>query len=148
MEELLYIEIPTPETDRVRTWLQTQWQPESGTSLITPDGLRLQFPKISTKLTTVIPELSIFVWSLQRTNYLKVFHCADQAIPVASQIIHKLTTQIRQQFPPTHPAPPDSDLSHQSIFAARENMWMDLVSFLMLIIPPIVGRRYYLRPRC
>jgi lycopene cyclase CruA len=118
MEELLYIEIPTPETDRVRSWLQTQWQPEIGTAVITPDGLRLQFPKIATKSTTVIPELSIFIWSLQRTTYLKIFRWADTALPAERQIVDRLTAEIRQQFPPTYPTPPEIDLSHQSIFTA------------------------------
>jgi lycopene cyclase CruA len=122
MEELLYIEIPTPEIDRVRDWLQKQWKPEIGTVVITPDGLRLQFPKIALKstdsITDLIPELSIFVWSLQRTTYLKVFRWADAPIPAERQIVDRLTTQIRQQFPPTYPAPPEIDLSHQSIFTA------------------------------
>jgi lycopene cyclase CruA len=122
MEELLYIEIPTPEIDRVRTWLQTQWQPEVGTAVETPDGLRLQFPKIAPKstdpITDLIPELSIFVWSLQRTTYLKIFRWADAPIPAERQIVDRLTTQIRQQFPATYPAPPEIDLSNQSIFTA------------------------------
>jgi lycopene cyclase CruA len=122
MEELLYIEIPTPETDRVRAWLQKQWRPEIGTVVITPDGLRLQFPKIAPKstntITDLIPELSIFVWSLQRTTYLKVFRWSDATIPAERQIVDRLTTQVRQQFPPTYPVPPEIDLSHQSIFTA------------------------------
>ncbi len=118
MEELLYIEIPTPETDQVRTWLQTQWQPTIGRSRITPEGLRLQFPRIATGSTTIIPELSIFVWSLQRTTYLKVFRWSERAIPGESEIINKLTAQIRQKFPPTHPVLPEIDLSNQSIFDA------------------------------
>jgi lycopene cyclase CruA len=118
MEELLYIEIPTPEIDRVRSWLQTQWQPQVGTAIITPDGLRLQFPKTATELTASIPELSIFVWSLQRTTYLKIFRWAERAVPQETQIIRDLTSQLRQQFPTTHPAPPAIDLTHQSIFEA------------------------------
>ena len=118
MQELLYIEIPTPEIDRVRSWLQTQWQPQVGTAIITPAGLRLQFPKTDSEVTTSIPELSIFAWSLQRTTYLKIFRWAERAIPTESQIISDLTARLRQQFPPTHPAPPTIDLTHQSIFAA------------------------------
>lgn len=30
MEELLYLEIPTPEIDRVRTWLQSEWKSVMG----------------------------------------------------------------------------------------------------------------------
>jgi lycopene cyclase CruA len=116
MEELLYIEIPTPDLDQVRSWLQQTWQPGTGTSsIMTPDGLRLQF---ASGATIPAPELSIFVWSLQRTTYLKVFRWADRSISGEAKIIHDLTTKIRQAFPPTHPAPPEIDLSHQSIFEA------------------------------
>ena len=116
MEELLYIEIPTPDTDRVRSWLQQEWQPNLGVSVITPEGLRLQFPAAATAITPS-PELSIFVWSLQRTTYLKVFRWADRAIAGEGQILRDLTTQVRQEFPTTHPAPPEID-AHQSIFEA------------------------------
>jgi lycopene cyclase CruA len=116
MEELLYIEIPTPDLDQVRSWLQQTWQPGTGTSsIMTPDGLRLQF---ASGATIPAPELSIFVWSLQRTTYLKVFRWADRSISGEAKIIQDLTTKIRQAFPPTHPAPPEIDLSHQSIFEA------------------------------
>jgi lycopene cyclase CruA len=117
MEELLYIEIPTPEICQVRSWLQNTWQPAVGTSVITPEGLRLQFPKTGTK-SIPIPELSIFIWSLQRTTYLKVFRWADVTIPGEGQILNDLTAKLRLQFPPNHPAPPKIDLSNQSIFAA------------------------------
>jgi lycopene cyclase CruA len=115
MEELLYIEIPTPNLDRVRSWLQTTWQPGIGKSVITPDGLRLQFPH---QATAPVPELSIFVWLLQRTTYLKVFRWADRSVTGEAQILKDLTTKIRQAFPPMHPAPPAIDLSNQSIFQA------------------------------
>jgi lycopene cyclase CruA len=118
MEELLYLEIPTPEIDRVRSWLQTQWQPQVGNVAITAAGLRLQFPEQNTSTAASIPELSIFVWSLQRTTYLKVFRWTDRAIPAESQILRELTAKLHHQFPPTYSAPPAIDLSHQSIFEA------------------------------
>ncbi|WP_310429948.1 flavin-dependent dehydrogenase [Chamaesiphon sp. VAR_48_metabat_135_sub] len=126
MEELLYIEIPTPEIDRVRSWLQTKWQPEVGTIIITPDGLRLQFPN---NATTPTPELSIFVWTLQRTTYLKVFRWADRSISGEAQILKELIAKIRQEFPATHPAPPEIDLSNQSIFAALEPYYPTTVKY-------------------
>ena len=116
--ELLYIEIPTPDIDRVRSWLQHKWQPKLGVSVITAQGLRLQFPEVAAMGTGNRPELSIFVWSLQRTTYLKVFRWADRAIPEEGAIVKELTQQLRQEFPPTHPAPPDIDLSDKSIFEA------------------------------
>ena len=128
MEELLYIEIPTPEIDRVRSWLQQVWQPGVGTSVITPDGLRLQFPNA----ITPIPELSIFVWTLQRTTYLKVFRWADRAIPAETQIVRELTAKIRQEFPATHPAPPEIDLSNQSIFEALAPHYPTTVKYFQI----------------
>jgi lycopene cyclase CruA len=126
MEELLYIEIPTPEIDRVRSWLQQEWQPDVGTIIITPDGLRLQFLDNATIST---PELSIFVWTLQRTTYLKVFRWAEKSISGEAQIVKSLTAKIRHAFPATHPAPPEIDLSNQSIFAALEPYYPTTVKY-------------------
>jgi lycopene cyclase CruA len=122
VEELLYLEIPTPEIDRVRTWLQSEWKPKIGKALITPDGLRLQFPELDA-------DLSIFVWSLQRTTYLKVFRWEDRASPDETKILADLTAKIRQQFPPTHPALSEIDLSHQSIFAALVDYYPQTVKY-------------------
>ena len=127
--ELLYIEIPTPNIDRVRSWLQHEWQPEMGVSIITTQGLRLQFPEVSTAETVNPPELSIFVWSLQRTTYLKVFRWADRAIAGEGAIVKKLTQKLRQEFPPTHPAPPEIDLSDKSIFEALEPYYPTTVKY-------------------
>jgi lycopene cyclase CruA len=129
MEELLYIEIPTPDIDRVRSWLQREWQPTLGVSVITPEGLRLQFPEVSTTGIDAIPELSIFVWSLQRTTYLKVFRWADRSISGEDRIVRELTARLRQEFPITHPAPPSIDLTHQSIFEALEPYYPTTVKY-------------------
>ena len=127
--ELLYIEVPTPDIDRVRSWLQHEWQPELGVSIITAQGLRLQFPEVSTAETDSLPELSIFVWSLQRTTYLKVFRWADRSIPGEGAIVKELTQKLRQEFPPTHPAPPAIDLSDKSIFEALEPYYPTTVKY-------------------
>ena len=128
MEELLYIEIPTPDIDRVRSWLQQEWQPNLGVSVITPEGLRLQFPAAATAITPS-PELSIFVWTLQRTTYLKVFRWGDRSIAGEEPIVRELTAKIRQEFPTIHPAPPEIDLTHQSIFAALEPYYPTTVKY-------------------
>jgi lycopene cyclase CruA len=129
MEELLYIEIPTPDIDRVRSWLQREWQPNLGVSVITPEGLRLQFPEVSTTGIDAIPELSMFVWSLQRTTYLKVFRWADRSISGENEIVRELTARLRQKFPTTHPAPPIINLTHQSIFEALEPYYPTTVKY-------------------
>lgn len=108
MKEILYLEVPTPEVDLVRSWLQQQFEPASGEKLVTAEGFRLQFPETA---------LSAFVWAVQRTTYLKVFRCTDQPVPQERQVLQKLMGEIRAEFPYQYQEPPVVDLS-QSIFAA------------------------------
>jgi len=125
MKELLYIEIPTPDTSAVRNWLQAEFEPGTGQKAIAPEGFRLQIP-IDTAIKTNISdptgkklgEISAFVWSVQRTTYLKVFRWTDFPLPGERQILQNLVKQIRSKFPHNYPAPPSVDLSQQSIFAA------------------------------
>ncbi|HBK65972.1 MAG TPA: flavin-dependent dehydrogenase, partial [Cyanobacteria bacterium UBA11159] len=150
MKELLYLEIPTPATDAVCTWLQKDWQPEIGEKIITPSGIRLKFSGNSpTSETALIPEISIFVWSVQRTTYLKAFRWCDReagekrhrsspekrhrAIPQESQILAKLTTALRQQFPNRYPQPPAFEPSKQSIFEALAPDYPKTVHFFQKI---------------
>ncbi|GAB4535632.1 MAG: hypothetical protein Tsb0014_22780 [Pleurocapsa sp.] len=122
MKEILYIEIPTPNTDKVKNWLQQQWQSPVGKKIVTSDGIRLQFlPKLD--------ELSIFVWSLQRTTYLKMFQWGEKSLSETSSVKQQLITDIRQQFPPQYPAPPEIDLSKQSIFEALADSYPQTVHF-------------------
>lgn len=134
MKELLYLEIPTPETGSVRHWLQQQaplLQPpltaqlptHRATSHQTRHGFRLVFPEIDSldsPDSSRWAELSVFVWSLQRTTYLKVFRWADRPVPQEAQILAALTQSVRAQFPHHYPEPPAIDLTHQSIFEALE----------------------------
>ena len=120
MEELIYLEIPVPEIEQVVNWLQHQWQPALETKIATPDGIRLQFGS-STR------ELSIFVWQLQRTTYLKAFQWGS--IPQAKQIARRLTAEIRAAFPPQYPIPPKIDLAQHSIFEALAEAYPRTVHF-------------------
>ena len=122
MKELLYIEIPTRDLARVKIWLQTIWQPSAGTKMITPDGIRLQFGSSD-------GELSVFVWQLQRTTYLKIFQWGDKLIPQGQQIEQQLVTEIRAEFPQEYPVPPAIDLSQQSIFEALAEAYPQTVHF-------------------
>ena len=127
MQEILYLEIPTPNLDRVYNWLQ-EWQPATNNKVKTPDGIRLQFtPEYS-------EELSIFVWQVQRTTYLKMFLWqSDEAVSLPqnkiSQIKKQLTTDIRKAFPPTYPVPPQIDLDRQSIFEALAKDYPQTVKY-------------------
>lgn len=38
IKEILYLEVPTPGTQQVCTWLQEKFQAEMGEKFITPDG--------------------------------------------------------------------------------------------------------------
>ncbi len=127
MKEILYIEVPTPSTEDVKLWLQHEFEPGVGQKRSTQSGIRLTFSdKIfeNTAIQATIPEstppqakaLAIFVWSVQRTTYLKVFRWADTALTQETQIVERLTTAVRSRFPNHYPKPPNIDLSQQSIF--------------------------------
>jgi lycopene cyclase CruA len=130
MREILYLEVPTPDTAAVRQWLQQQFIPKlklvgAGEKLVTPDGFQLVFSKatpqsrqISENLESQTDEISVFVWSVQRTTYLKAFRWADRPLPQETQLLQQLTQELRAQFPHHYPAPPSIDLSNQSIFEA------------------------------
>lgn len=107
MEELLYLEIPTPELSKVQDWLQTQWSVAG--KVATDSGV---------KVALGTGELSVFLWSLQRTTYLKVFRWAKQPIAGEQSILRNLTTEIRSAFPHHYPQLPVIDLSDKSIFEA------------------------------
>lgn len=124
--EILYLEIPTPESTPVLTWLQTDFEPGFGEKLLTPDGFRLKIPTINKNppgedTKKIPPELSVFLWSVQRTTYLKVFRWANQPPYRPSvrekEILQRLTNQMREKFPHKYPEPPGID-AQTSIFEA------------------------------
>ncbi|MEK0182063.1 MAG: flavin-dependent dehydrogenase [Oscillatoriales cyanobacterium] len=139
MQEILYLEVPTPDTAAVCTWLQQEFDPGIGQKVITPDGFRLiwnptaaaakgSIPQIANPKSTVTTtnkvsqnhqstELSTFVWSVQRTTYLKVFRLED-APPGEKKFLESLNLGLRKKFPELYPEPPVIDLSKQSIFEA------------------------------
>ena len=117
MQELLYLEIPTPDTVSVSKWLQTDFVVENSQKFITPDGFRLGSAAKSTIANSV--ELSVFVWSVQRTTYLKVFRWGDKPFPQERRILQSLTRKIRSRFPNYYPEPPVID-PQKSIFAELE----------------------------
>ena len=123
MKEILYLEVPTSDIATVRSWLQTDFEPGNGEKVLTSEGFRLKIPTATTNATGTISEnlpaeLSVFVWSVQRTTYLKVFRWAKQPFPKEGKILQRLTKEIRSRFPHHYPEPPAIDLSKQSIFAA------------------------------
>ncbi|MCL1466499.1 flavin-dependent dehydrogenase [Argonema galeatum] len=120
MKEILYLEIPTPDTGAVRAWLQEGFEPGWGEKAIGPDGFRLRFPHTTNHVTNIpeTPELLAFVWSVQRTTYLKVFRWADKPVPREREILQNLTRELRTKFPHQYPQPPAIDLSEQTIFEA------------------------------
>jgi lycopene cyclase CruA len=124
MKEVLYLEVPISDIAVVCSWLQTDFEPGNGEKVLTPDGFRLKIPvktttadaAISEKLPT---ELSVFVWSVQRTTYLKVFRWADKPFPKEREILQHLTSEIRKRFPHHYPEPPKiNSPTTSSIFEA------------------------------
>jgi len=121
MKELAYLEIPTPNLAGVKNWLQYTWQPSSGKKALTPDGIRVE-------LGLPNSEVSIFVWQLQRTTYLKMFQWGEANSQI-KQISQQLTQDVRTAYPPNYPIPPEIDLSQQSIFEALEADYPQTVHF-------------------
>ena len=117
MQELLYLEIPTPDTISVLQWLQRDFILEHGEKFITPNGFRGKIPTQNTAARDV--ELSVFVWSVQRTTYLKVFRWGEQPFPNERPILKHLTEEIRSRFPNCYPEPPVID-AQKSIFPQLE----------------------------
>ncbi|MEG4419190.1 flavin-dependent dehydrogenase [Microcoleus sp. LAD1_D5] len=139
MQEILYLEVPTPDTAAVCTWLQHEFDPGIGEKIITADGFRLLSPattaevlKSGTQNANPKPaladinsgnpnwrstELSTFVWSLQRTTYLKVFRL-EEAPAGERKFLEALNLAVRNKFPDRYREPPVIDLSKQSIFEA------------------------------
>ena len=120
MKELAYLEIPTPDLAGVKNWLQHSWQPALGKKVETADGIRVQFGLPDS-------EVSIFIWQLQRTTYLKIFQWGEGS-PQSEQIARQLTKDIRIAYPPHYPAPPKID-SQQSIFEALAADYPQTVHF-------------------
>ncbi|WP_088240671.1 NAD(P)/FAD-dependent oxidoreductase [Calothrix rhizosoleniae] len=122
MKELLYLEIPTADTKGVLRWVQDDFQPKISDKKLTPEGIRLEVGQSTTAepaITDQLPnELSIFIWSVQRTTYLKVFRWGDTPFPGEKEILQQLTGKIRNHFPHQYPEPPAIDLCQKSIFEA------------------------------
>jgi len=105
MRELLYIEIPVPETAVVRSWLQ-QWRSPAGEVAASGAGARVQLAG---------GELSVAVWSLQRTTYLKVLAWGDVSRRQGDHCTRALLRDLRARFPLRYPELPDID-PERSIF--------------------------------
>ncbi|HEY9647016.1 MAG TPA: flavin-dependent dehydrogenase, partial [Chroococcidiopsis sp.] len=146
MKEILYIEVPTPDTEAVKRWLQLEFKAIAGYSQVTPDGIVLHPVQPSPDASSgeslgasssaspdaspnASSELAIFVWTVQRTTYLKVFRWGDRPAARESAILRQLVTELRTAFPHHYPAPPLVDLSQQSIFEALEPYYPQTVSY-------------------
>jgi lycopene cyclase CruA len=124
MKELVYLEVPTPDISGVKNWLQNTWQPLSGNKVKTPDGIRIEFGESNNAGN----EVSIFVWQLQRTTYLKMFQWGEGSSQ-AKLIKRQLIPAIQAAYPPNYPVPPEIDLSQQSIFTALAADYPQTVHF-------------------
>jgi lycopene cyclase CruA len=131
MKQLLYLEVPTPDLHRVRSWLHHEFMVNEFGGLEkqqTPQGIRIK----ALQPQTAGGELSIFLWSLQRTTYLKVFRWG-LALPQEQTLVDRLQTQLKQAFPPVYSEPPQVDLSQTSIFEALAEAYPQTVKYFQKI---------------
>ncbi|HEY9908022.1 MAG TPA: flavin-dependent dehydrogenase [Thermosynechococcaceae cyanobacterium] len=135
MKELLYIEIPTPEVAGPKTWLHQKFEPLIGEKVLTSSGIRIRVDR-TTPAIALIPkaggessedtreetsaEVSIFLWLVQRTTYLKVFRWSNCPFPQEKLLLAQLEQAVRDRFPNQYPEPPAIDLTQQTIFEALQ----------------------------
>lgn len=112
MKQLLYLEVPTPHTEAVKLWLQHQFVLPTGQITATGSGIIWR-----DRLTDNAGILSILVWSLQRTTYLKVYRWTEQMGISEAEVLQELTQQVRRAFPFDFSPPPDL-LPGESIFTS------------------------------
>lgn len=129
MKELLYLEVPTPNIKSVRSWLQTQFEPVVGTSVPTADGIRIEVGDRQSSVEGFPASLSIFVWSLQRTTYLKAFRWSTWPLLRESALVEQLQQQIREAFPLQYPELPPYNPQEQSIFEALGRSYPKTVTY-------------------
>ena len=128
MQQLLYIEIPTPQLEVVKTWLQSEYQAPFGKKSVAKHGFILDRQNRS----GAIAQLSVFLWTLQRTTYLKVFRWSDEAMDGEQEFLKNLTAAARQAFPYEFKQPP-AIATNQSIFAALAAEYPLTVKFFQRI---------------
>lgn len=119
--EILYIEVSQPNPDVVCNWLHQTWQPTIGKKINTPDGIRVELADNHC--------LSIFVWGLQRTTYIKMFRWGEKQVLAEKRIKKEFEQAIKTQFPPHYPSLPEIDLSQNNIFSALEPYYPQTVKY-------------------
>jgi lycopene cyclase CruA len=128
MQQLLYIEIPTPQVGAVKTWLQTEYQPPFGKKSVAKHGFILDRQNRS----GAIAQLSVFIWTLQRTTYLKIFRWSDEIMDGEKEFLEHFTKAVRQAFPYEFKQPPPI-APNQSIFEALADEYPLTVKFFQRI---------------
>ncbi|MEM1426097.1 MAG: flavin-dependent dehydrogenase, partial [Cyanobacteria bacterium P01_H01_bin.130] len=130
MKQLLYREVPTPDTDAVCGWLQGEFQGSVGTTVGTESGFRWYGPgKGADRQSATDADLVGCVWTVQRTTYIKVFRWAATALPEERTVLADLERGLSDRFPATYPEPPEIDLSKDSIFDALETQYPQTVKY-------------------
>lgn len=114
MQEILYLEVPTPDSAAVLHWLHQDYAPAIAPNIqkiITPTGCRLSHPHSES-------QLAIVIWTLQRTTYLKIFRWGSKPFPQETTLGRSLRQALATSFPLTPKTPPNIDLQQDSIFTA------------------------------
>lgn len=117
MKELLYLEVPTPNTAAVKSWLQTGFTQHAGQKISTPDGIRIEFAPTGIQRSLPLA-LSVITWSLQRTTYLKAFRWSAHTLPQENRLLSQLKQQVHEAFPAQQLEPPPFDPESETIFEA------------------------------
>jgi len=125
MYQLLYLEIPTPAVTAVKTWLQQTYAAPLGQTQATAHGILWENhshnPIANSIAGQTTGQVSVFVWTLQRTTYLKAFRWTENPPADEAKFIQDLTAAIRNAFPYHYPQLPE--LEGNDIFTALADIY-------------------------
>lgn len=109
MQEIFYTEVPSPDTELVARWLREEFQPYCGIKTASAAGCWVQADRQQ-------GDWCIFVWSVMRTTYLKVFRWSDRPLNQERGLLTHLDQALQTRFPAQVLEPPEIDLNETSIF--------------------------------
>jgi len=127
MKEILYIEVPRAQTKLIIDWLKDSWTPHQGTKTSTKNGVIWSLTPEADYSNSA--QLSIFIWTLQRTSYLKIFRYGEKVFKQQKYIVKQLTREIKEKFPPIYPQLPVIDPQTDNIFQELEPYYPQTVHF-------------------
>ncbi|PZD71249.1 Lycopene cyclase [Acaryochloris thomasi RCC1774] len=124
MKQLLYLEIPTPDTDAVHRWLHLQCSTAGSESCVLQLNLKpsvtLSPTSTGLKIQDQDSAVVFYAWQHLRTTYVKANQWSERPVSNQAQVLDTLVKNLREAFPQKLQTFPEIDLSQTDIFAALQ----------------------------